>query len=241
MSGLLTGVRAIVISAGDDTEIGAAVATRFRQEGAEVRLAGPAGDLPFDGRADQVRDVLRRAQTELGGLDAIVNATTRWWVGSVADADASVWGELIEANATVAVEVARAAEALILGMGSLTSISHIWATATGQEVGLSGASKAVLGPLTKAIAQAGAARGLRANLILAGLVDTPPRRALAAARARATDREADTAFEREVDRTAIGRAASPDEIAKAVAFLASGRARAITGATVVVDGGLLHA
>lgn len=241
MSRLLAGIRAVIISTGDDRDIGAAVAARFREEGAEVRLAGPGDELDFDGRPDRVRAVLEQGQADLGSLDAVVNATTRWWVGPIGELGPGDWNGLLEANATLAVELARATQALLPGAGSLTSISHVWAAATGAEVGFSGASKAVLGPLTKALAQAGASRGLRANLVLTGLVDTPSRRVLAEARARASGREADTAFQREVGRTSLGRAAAPDEIAKVAAFLASSRARAITGATVVVDGGLLHA
>lgn len=238
MSGLLDGKRALVFSCGDG--IGEAVATRFREEGGQTLVASEQGDLAHGGTPAGVARVFEAASAQLGGIDTVVNAVTRWWVGFPEDATDEVIADLFRWNVATASAVAQGVLRHIPGSGSLLSISHVWATGTSPELGVAGASKAALGPLTKAVAQRGAARRLRANLLLVGVVDTPSLRDLAAERLRVLGIEGDP-WARVTSRVAMGRAAQPDEVAKAAAFLASDHSRLITGATVLCDGGLLYA
>jgi NAD(P)-dependent dehydrogenase (short-subunit alcohol dehydrogenase family) len=107
-------------------------------------------------------------------------------------------------------------------------------------MGLAGASKASLGPITKALALQGAGQGHRANLIIHGLVDTPAFRKLALERAKAASVKEDV-FERTVSRIPLQRAGKPEEIASAAAFICSDRLRHVNGVSLLVDGGLLYA
>ena len=89
------------------------------------------------------------------------------------------------------------------------------------------ASKAGLVGLARSLAREYASRGITINVVAPGLVDTDMTAVL-------SQKQRDDILER----TPIGRAASSEEVAAAVAFLASNAAAAITGAVVPVDGGL---
>ena len=89
------------------------------------------------------------------------------------------------------------------------------------------ASKAGLVGLARSLAREYGSRGITVNVVAPGLVDTDMTAAL-------TQRQRDDILER----TPLGRAASSNEVAATVAFLASDAAAAITGAVVPVDGGL---
>ena len=238
MSGLLDGKRAVVLACGDG--IGEAVAARFREEGAQILMASEEGDLAHGGTPAGVATVFDSARAQLGGIDTVVNAVTRWWVGLPEDATDEVIADLFRWNVATASAVAQRGDAPYLRIRQ--SAQHLARVGHGYrpELGVAGASKAGLGPLTKAMAQRGAARRMRANLLLCGVVDTPRLREVAAERIRALGGEGD-AWARVTSRIAMGRAAHPDEVAKAAAFLASDHSRLITGATVLCDGGLLYA
>lgn len=238
MADLLEGKRALIFVCGDG--IGEAIAARFRDEGADVRVSGQSGELSHAGTPEGIGPAFEGAAAQLGGLDTVVNAITRWWVGFPEDATAEVLANLTATNLAMAHAVARRAVEHIAAAGSLLNVSHVWAMGTSPELGISGASKASLGPLTKSVAQRGAERHLRANLLVTGVVDTPGMRDIAAQRLRVLGAEGD-AWQRATSHIAMGRAAEPDEVAKAAAFLASDHARLITGATVLCDGGLLYA
>jgi enoyl-[acyl-carrier protein] reductase III len=89
-------------------------------------------------------------------------------------------------------------------------------------------SKAAIEAAVRQLAYEWGAHGIRVNTVRAGLVPT-------AALDHFPDRER---FEREtLARTPLGRLVQPDDVAAAVMFLLSGDAAAITGTTLVVDGG----
>ncbi|MCG2634413.1 MAG: SDR family oxidoreductase [Gammaproteobacteria bacterium] len=238
MAELLNGHRALVFVGGDG--LGEAVVARLRQEGAQVFAAGPGGDTPYHSKPAEVSAVFDRAVAKLGGLDDVVNTVTHWWVGNPEDADAAVWDELSTGNSAAGVAIAQESARRITGKGSLCSLGCLWSAATSPELGLTGASKAVLAPLTKSLALGGAKRGFRANLVSVGLIDTPHMRHISEQRAKVAGADdAAGAFDRETGRVALRRGGKPDEVGKVVAFLASDHARTMTGATVLVDGGLL--
>jgi len=237
MGDLLSNHRALVFI-GDDG-VGAAVVSRLKDEGAEVFVAGPGGDAAYSASPAEVSAIFDQAVAQLGGLDDVVNTVTHWWVGNPEDADAAVWEELTTGNSAAGVAIAQEASRRITGKGSLCSLGCLWSAATSPELGLTGASKAVLAPLTKALALRGADRGFRANLVSVGLIDSPFMRDISEQRAKVAGAEVAGAFDRETGRVALRRGGEPDEVGKVVAFLASDHARTMTGATVLVDGGLL--
>ncbi len=238
MADLLEGHRVLAFI-GDDG-LGEAVVDRLKQEGARVFVAGPGGDAAYYYKAAEVPSIFDQATQHLGGIDDVVNAVTHWWLGRPEDADQAVWEELTSVNSNGAVAIAQESARRIPGKGSLCSLGFLWATATSPEIGLTGASKAILGPLTKALALGGARRGFRANVACVGLIDTPHMRAIAAKRAVVMGADDPAgAFDRSLGRVALRRGGTPDEVGKVVAFLASDHARTINGVTVLVDGGLL--
>ena len=110
----------------------------------------------------------------------------------------------------------------IVNMGSIGGLSPFSSTAAYCT------AKAALIQLTRSIAIDYGRRGVRCNAVCPGAIDTPTFSGIKASPYELADREA---------RTALGRIGRPEEIASAVAFLASQEASYITGATLVVDGG----
>ena len=126
-------------------------------------------------------------------------------------------------------EVAKAM--LAQGSGAIVNIASIAGQAGIPQRNAYGAAKAGIGAMTRAMACEWARAGLRVNAVAPGYVRTALVDALEAKGALDTK-----AIQR---RTPMGRLAQPAEIAEAIAFLASGKASFITGATLNVDGGWL--
>lgn len=229
---LLSGKTALVLDGEDG--IGAAITDLLRAEGAAVfsTTLEDAGVAPaFD-----------QARAALGGVEMLVNAISDWGVDRPQAWTADRWHELSERNGATAVNAAQVALAGLRRPGAVCFISTVWSLATSPEMGLAGASKAAVGPITKALALAGAADGLRANAVLMGLIDTPVLREVTGRRGQMGTAQAETSlFDETARRVPMRRAGTAVEVAKAVAFLCSDHARMINGASVLVDGGLLYA
>ena len=93
------------------------------------------------------------------------------------------------------------------------------------------ASKAGVEALTKSVALQAGRYGIRANTICPGIIETP----LSLAQTERSD--AASFFARFAARIPLGRVGQPEDVAAAVAFLASDQARQITGAALLIDGG----
>ncbi len=229
---LLSGKNAFVLVGTDG--VGAAIAEVLRAEG--------AGVVATDLSGVEVGAAFEAARGTLGGVDILVNAVTDWDVLGVAGWGADAWRRLSERNAGVAASAAQAALAGLRRPGAVCFVSTTWSMATSPEMGLIGASKAAIGPITKALALEGATSGLRANAVVMGLIDTPQLRGVVdSRRARAAGQADASLFDASVQRVPMRRAGTAQEVAKAVAFLCSDHARMINGASVLVDGGLLYA
>ncbi|MBL8799807.1 MAG: SDR family oxidoreductase [Planctomycetia bacterium] len=237
----------VALVTGSATGIGRAVALRFAKHGyavavnysksakdaeetvAEVRKLGVPALLCQANVADEraVRAMVARCQAELGGLDVLVNnaATTRFVEFKNLDAlTDEVWDELFQVNVKGAFYCCRAALPLLQARGGC--IVNV-----GSVAGLSGdgssipyaASKAALHSLTKSLARTFSPT-VRVNAVAPGPVLT---RWLEGHMER---------VEKYVQTAPMRRAASPDDIADVVEFLALGNSL-MTGQVVVVDGG----
>jgi 3-oxoacyl-[acyl-carrier protein] reductase len=239
--------RQVALVTGSATGIGRAVALRLAQKGlavavnysrseaeardtlAEVTRHGVPGLLCRANVGDDaaVRAMVARCREELGGLDVLVNnaGTTRFIDHSDLEAlTDEVWDEILSVNLKGTFYACRAALPLLQERGG--SIVNVTSVAGLQGHGSSipyAASKAALNCMTKSLARAFGPR-VRVNAVAPGPVLT-----------RWLANHPDM-VQRSLQGTPLGRAATPDDIADAVVFLALGTSL-MTGQVVVVDGG----
>ena len=191
------------------------------------RAAGVACDVA---RADQVDAAIAACEKALGPIDMLVNnagLTRDNILLRLTDAD---WDAVLDANLKGAFHTTRA---VIKGMmkrraGRIVNITSI--------VGLTGnkgqanyaASKAGLIGFTKSVAKEYASRGVLANCVAPGFIETDMTAALP-----------DEARASLLQDIALGRLGRPEDVAGAVLFLASDLAGYVTGQVLVVDGGMV--
>jgi 3-oxoacyl-[acyl-carrier protein] reductase len=231
---------------GSTRGIGLAIARSLYAAGAKVAIVGRdrakahavAGELGERAvgvscdvaRADEVETAVAGVENALGPIDIVVNnagLTRDNILLRLTDAD---WETVLDANLKGAFHVTRAS---IKGMmkrraGRIVNITSI--------VGLTGnkgqanyaASKAGLIGFTKSVAKEYASRGILANCVAPGFIETDMTAALPEA-ARATLLQG----------IALGRLGRPEDVAGAVLFLASDLSGYVTGQVLVVDGGMV--
>lgn len=254
----LTGRLALVTGAGRG--IGEAVVTALVERGARVlatdllpdgveRLAGTYPDQVTARRLDvtdaaAVEALVAETEDTLGPLDIAVNVAGLLRGSPVVDLTDEDWAATFAVNTNGVFHVSRAAARRMAGRGS-GSIVTVASNAAGiPRAGMSAyaASKAAAVMFTKCLGLEVAARGVRCNTVSPGSTRTDMQRALWAA----SGAEDEAAGERRViegdlaaHRTGIplGRIADPADIAEAVCFLVSDRARHITLHDLYVDGG----
>ncbi|MEI5008461.1 SDR family NAD(P)-dependent oxidoreductase [Streptomyces sp. PmtA] len=235
-----------VLITGAGRGIGEATARRLASEGARVlltdiegeRAAATARTIPRAASfACDVRDrtaveaAVAYAVEEFGGLDVLVNNayTCAPDASAFEDQPEDTWHRDLETVLTGAFRCARAALPHLAKAGGRGAIVNIGSVNGEQDFGnhAYSAAKAGLASLTRTLAGDAAPRGVRVNQVNPGTVRTPGW----------------AGREDQLDALApvypLGRVGTPEDIAAAVAFLASSDAAWITGTTLRVDGGLL--
>jgi NAD(P)-dependent dehydrogenase (short-subunit alcohol dehydrogenase family) len=237
------GIRALVT--GGASGIGLATARLLAARGAAVAcldLDEPPAPL-YGVRADvtddaAVREGVARAADHLGGLDVLVNNAGIGAQGTVADNDDDEWRRVFDVNVFGIVRTTRAALPYLRRSphAAIVNTCSIAATAGLPGRALYSATKGAVLSLTLAMAadhvRDGVA-GIRVNCVNPGTADTPwIGRLLAAAPDPVAERAALAA------RQPMGRLVTADEVAVAIAYLASPLAAATTGTSLAVDGGM---
>jgi len=240
------------------TGIGRAIALRFAAEGAQVVACGieEAGneELARDAakatptlrvepcdvtNLDQVRSVISKTVSRLGGLDIIVNAAAIHPFGTVLETDLATWNRCMMVNVGSIYLTAHLGipEMKKRGGGSIINLASVQGYACQRGVAAYAASKGAILSLTRALALDHAADNIRVNSISPGSVRTPM---LARSAAHfAPGLPEDEVFARFGAAHPLKRIGTPEEVAELAAFLASDKAGFCTGADYLVDGGLL--
>ena len=170
------------------------------------------------------------AAERAGVIDILVNAAGIGRPGTLIDVDMADWQRVLDINLTGYLRTARAfAPAMIArGRGSLVHIASVSARNPQPSSGAYSASKAGVLLMSQQLAYELGPSGVRSNTVSPGLVRTPMTEAYYQAPGVAERRDA---------AIPLRRVARADDIADVALFLASDRARYITGADIVVDGG----
>jgi NAD(P)-dependent dehydrogenase (short-subunit alcohol dehydrogenase family) len=202
--------------------------------GGEVRSV--QGDVSDFATATAAIDV---ARTEFGRLDILFNnaGIDPLRARSVVETDVSDWDRILDVNVRSAYLMSRAAVMLMRegGGGSIVNTASIAGIKPAGDEAAYSVSKAAMISLTGSLALDFAADRIRANCVCPGYMEMVM-----------TDRRKDLTEEQQAARAAgasarvpLGRQGTYEEVAKAVLFLAGPDASYITGAALVVDGGLL--
>ncbi|MFH0173555.1 2,3-dihydro-2,3-dihydroxybenzoate dehydrogenase [Streptomyces cacaoi] len=254
MSAGLDGRFALVTGAGRG--IGAAVAAALVEEGARVLATDldPAGvrslAATYPGRvtaraldvtdAAAVENLVAAAEQESGPLDIVVNVAGILRSSQVVDLTEEDWAATFAVNTNGVFHVSRAAARRMTerGAGSIVTVASNAAGVPRAGLAAYAASKAAAVMFTKCLGLEVAARGVRCNTVSPGSTLTDMQRALWNGDAEAAARrvvEGDLATHR--TGIPLGRIAEPADVADAVVFLVSDRARHITMHDLYVDGG----
>jgi 3-oxoacyl-[acyl-carrier protein] reductase len=234
----LAGKAALVT--GGSRGIGAAIARELAAAGAQVTLSYRSGREEAEKVAEEIgaraeqADVSDRVQAQAlveaaGEIDVLVNNAGLTRDGLLARMSDEDWREVIETNLGGTFYTCRAAARGMMRRrsGAIVNVSS--------SVGLHGnpgqtnysASKAGIIGFTKALARELGVRGIRANVVAPGYVDT-----------RLTQALPSDLREGMLASTPLGRFGTPEDVAGAVRFLCSDEASFITGEVLLVDGGL---
>ncbi len=235
---------------GGASGIGAATARRLAAEGARVAIGDLneqgarelAGELdafacPLDvADAASVRAAVAATLGELGDIDILVNNAGTDRFSYFVNTDEELWDFVLGVNLRGVLAVTHAVLGRMQerGSGAIVNVASEAGRVGSQGSAVYSSAKAGVIGFTKAIARESARYRVRCNAVAPGPIETPLLNAAPLALGELGERLKQAM----VNATALGRAGEPEEVAAAIAFLASDDASYVTGQTLNVSGGL---
>jgi len=249
MAGRLKGKVALVTAAGQG--IGRAIAAAFAAEGARViatdldagKLKGlrAAERRALDVRSTEaIEGLAKEVGRNHGALDVLANCAGFVHHGTVLDCSETDWDFSFDLNVK---SMHRTIKAFLPAMlkrkrGAIVNISSGASSVRGlPNRYVYGSTKAAVIGLTKAVAADFIRRGIRANAICPGTIESPSLDERIAALAKSTGQSLTTIRKQFIDRQPMGRLGTPEEIALLAVYLASDEASYTTGQIHLADGG----
>ena len=215
---------AAVLAADVNREAVLETAARIRRAGGRAEACGC--DVT---RWEDVEAAVALARQTLGRLDVLIKCAGILRIDPLEATSEREWSEVLAVNLTGAFLLTKAAMTAMReqGGGAIVHIASRMALRAMEGHGAYAASKAGILQLTQTAALEGAPHGIRVNCVCPGFIDTPMTRA----------GHEDDPFEAWSRVCPLGRPGRPDEVARAMLFLASDEASFITGVALPVDGG----
>jgi NAD(P)-dependent dehydrogenase (short-subunit alcohol dehydrogenase family) len=254
----LKGQVAIVTGAGRG--IGRAIALELARQGADIviaemdqagakRTAEEVGALgrravvaPTDvtSRTD-LRAMVDRAKAEFGRIDILVNNAGIYRAAATLDVTEEHWDAIMTINAKAVFFASQAVLPTMVAQksGSIVSLASM-AGKIGSKTNLPyNASKAAVVSMTKSLALAHAADGIRVNCVCPGFVETDMWTVVSRDQGKLLGMTAEEFTRQRAAQVPLGRMEKPEDVAHVVAFLAGPRSGYMTGQALSVDGGLV--
>ncbi|WP_428574483.1 SDR family NAD(P)-dependent oxidoreductase [Ramlibacter sp.] len=223
----------VVLVTGAAGQLGRAVATRLRDDGARLllvdRATGPLASFAGEGveaieadllQVEQVRAAVERGVARFGRIDAVCHIAGGFRMGpAVHETTARDWEFLMDLNARSLVHVANAVVPGMIsrGRGAIVTVGAAAALRGGANMGAYAASKSAVIRLTESMSAELREHGINVNCVLPSIIDTPDNRSA-------------------MPQADPSRWVAPEKLASVIAFLLSDDASAVHGASIPVTG-----
>jgi NAD(P)-dependent dehydrogenase (short-subunit alcohol dehydrogenase family) len=245
--------RAALITGGT-SGIGEATSLLFGREGAKVAVVGRSAErgervaeqIRSDGgeaifvrsdvrKVEDCRNAVAHTVEAFGRLDVLFNNAGTYYANDTVGCTEEEWDDQVDTSLKGTFLMSKFAlpHMIAAGSGSIVNCASGWGLVGGARAVAYCAAKGGMVVMTKAMAIDHGAQGIRVNAVCPGDTDTPMERE----DARAQGLSWDDYVARMTGTRPIARMATPDEIARAVLYLASDESSYVTGAALPVDGG----